>query len=255
MKASINWLKQYTNLPDDSKAVERELIKTGTAVESIEPLDGGMEHIVVGRVLSCRDHENSDHLHVCLVDAGQGEPLQIVCGAPNVKEGLLVPTALVGAKLPGGMEIKAGKLRGVESFGMLCSATELNIPQELYPSVGAEGLLIFNEEYAPGTDVRAILGIDDQVIDVEVLANRPDCLSVWGLAREAAAVFNQPFALPALDYREDAADDITNHIRISVRDEDLCPRYAGRVIKNVCVAPSPLWLRAYLHAAGMRSIN
>lgn len=255
MKASINWLKQYTNLPDDSKAVERELIRTGTAVESIEPLDGGMEHVVVGRVLSCRDHENSDHLHVCLVDAGQGEPLQIVCGAPNVKEGLLVPTALVGAKLPGGMEIKAGKLRGVESFGMLCSATELNIPQELYPSVGAEGLLIFNEEYAPGTDVRAILGIDDQAIDVEVLANRPDCLSVWGLAREAAAVFNQPFSLPALDYKEDTADDITNHIRISVRDEDLCPRYAGRVIKNVRVAPSPLWLRAYLHAAGMRSIN
>lgn len=255
MKASINWLKDYTDLPESSAEVERRLILTGTAVESVEPLDGGIEKVVVGRVLSCRDHENSDHLHVCMVDAGAGEPLQIVCGAPNVKEGLLVPVALVGAKLPGGIEIKAGKLRGVDSFGMLCSSTELNIPQELYPSIGSAGLLVFNEEYAPGTDVRDVFGIRDEVVDVEVLANRPDCLSVWGLAREAAAVFGKPFRLPALDYREDDQDSIARHVKISVRDADLCPRYAARVVKNVRIAPSPLWLRAYLHAAGMRSIN
>ena len=255
MKASINWLKEYTVLPHDSAEVERRLIMTGTAVESIERLDGGMENVVVGRVLNCRDHENSDHLHVCTVDVGGEEPLQIVCGAPNVREGILVPTALVGAKLPGGMEIKAGKLRGVESFGMLCSSEELNVPQELYPSVGAEGLLIFNEEYAPGSDVRPILGIADEAIDVEVLANRPDCLSVWGLAREAAAVFGEPFKLPALDFAEDESDKISYHVKIRVEDETLCPRYAARVVKNVRVAPSPLWLRAYLHAAGMRSIN
>ena len=255
MKASINWLKQYTKLPEESAEVERRLIMTGTAVESIERLDGGMEKVVVGRVLSCREHENSDHLHVCIVDVGGEAPLQIVCGAPNVREGILVPTALVGARLPDGMEIKAGKLRGVDSQGMLCSSEELKVPRELYPSVGAEGLLIFQEEYAPGTDVRPLLGIADEAIDVEVLANRPDCLSVWGLAREAAAAFGEPFVLPALDYDEDEGDHISNYIKISVQDEELCPRYAGRVVKNVRIAPSPLWLRAYLHAAGMRSIN
>ncbi len=255
MKASINWLKEYTALPLDSAEVERRLIMTGTAVESIERLDGGMENVVVGRVLSCSKHENADHLHVCSVDVGGEEPLQIVCGAPNVREGILVPTALVGAKLPGGMEIKAGKLRGVESRGMLCSSEELNIPRELYPSVGAEGLLIFNEDYAPGSDVRPIFGIDDEVIDVEVLANRPDCLSVWGLAREAAAVFDEPFRLPALDFDEDGSEDISSYVKISIEDEALCPRYTGRVVKNLRVGPSPLWLRAYLHAAGMRSIN
>ncbi len=255
MKASINWLREYTDIPRDSARVQRELILTGTAVESVERLDGGMENVVVGRVLSCRDHENSDHLHVCTVDVGGEAPLQIVCGAPNVREGILVPTALVGARLPGGTEIRAGKLRGVESFGMLCSATELNIPQELYPSVGPAGLLILNEDYAPGTDVREVFGIMDEVLDVEVLANRPDCLSVWGLAREAAAVFGLPFRLPALDCHEAEGQRLEDYVKITVRDEDLCPRYAARVVRNVTVGPSPLWLRAYLHAAGMRSIN
>ena len=254
MKTSLNWLRQYTDIPADAQRFERDMIMTGTAVEGIEALDGGMSGVVVGRVRSCVPHENSDHLHVCMVDAGQGEPLQIVCGAPNVKEGLLVPVALVGAKLPGGHEIKQGKLRGVDSHGMLCSATELNVPQELYPSVGAEGLLIFQEEYAPGSDVRPILGIDDHIVDVEVLANRPDCLSVWGLAREAAAVFDAPFRMPDMHYTKSDAR-IEDMVKIRVDNPELCPRYAGRVITNVRVGPSPLWLRAYLHAAGMRAIN
>lgn len=254
MKTSMNWLREYTDLRMDDAAFQEGMIRTGTAVERMEPLDGGIQGVVVGRVLSCVAHENSDHLHVCMVDAGQGEPLQIVCGAPNVREGQLVPVALVGSTLPGGQQIKAGKLRGVASYGMLCSATELQVPQELYPSVGAEGLLIFQEEYAPGTDVRRIFRLDDTVVDVEVLANRPDCLSVWGLAREAAAVFNIPFRLPAMDYSQ-APGALEDHVRVRVENTELCPRYAGKVITDVRVGPSPLWMRAYLHAAGMRSIN
>ncbi len=254
MKTSMNWLREYTDLNMDDAAFQAGMIRTGTAVEHMDPLDGGMQGVVVGRVLTCAPHENSDHLHVCTVDAGQAEPLQIVCGAPNVREGQLVPVALVGSVLPGGQQIKAGKLRGVESYGMLCSATELEVPQDLYPSLGAEGLLVFREEYAPGTDVRKVFRLDDTVVDVEVLANRPDCLSVWGLAREAAAVFGTSFRLPEMKYSQQPGT-IDDHVRVRVDDIDLCPRYAGKVITEVKVGPSPLWMRAYLHAAGMRSIN
>lgn len=254
MKTSINWLKRYTHLPEDSAVFQERMIATGTAVESIEPLGDEIKGVVVGRVLSCVDHENSNHLHVCMVDAGSGQPLQIVCGAPNVRVGILVPVALVGASLPGGLTITQGKLRGVESNGMLCSATELKVPQDLYPSVGEAGLLIFQEDYPLGSDVKPILGIDDAVVDVEILANRPDLLSVWGLARESAAVFNTAFSMPDLSFHEDDGH-INDYVSISVQDNELCPRYGGRVIKNVRIAPSPMWLRSCLHAAGMRSIN
>lgn len=254
MKVSINWLKQYTDIPDDLKRYQDEMVATGTAIESIEPLAPELEKVVVGRVLSCSPHENSDHLQVCIVDVGEAEKLQIVCGAPNVREGQLVPTALAGARLPGGHVIREGKLRGVLSQGMLCSATELKVPQELYPSVGEEGLLIFREDYPVGADVKPILGLDDAVIDAEILANRPDLLSVWGLARESAAVFDKPFRMPSLQFDE-AGGHVDDYIRVRVDSPALCPRYAGRVIRNVRIAPSPMWLRSYLHAAGMRAIN
>ncbi len=254
MKTSVNWLRAYTQVPEDLSAWQSRMIMTGTAVESVEPLDQGLSGVVAGRVLTCEKHENSDHLHVCTVDVGADEPLQIVCGAPNVAAGQLVPTALVGATLPGGMVIKSGKIRGVESFGMLCSATELNVPQELYPSVGEAGLLILQDDLAPGTDVRAVLGLDDAILDVEVLANRPDCLSVWGVARESAAVYNTPFKLPALDF-DTTKEETANRISVRVEDIELCPRYAGRVVHNVRIGPSPRWMQRCLHAAGMRPIN
>ncbi|NLC33228.1 MAG: phenylalanine--tRNA ligase subunit beta [Clostridiales bacterium] len=255
MKTSMNWLRQYTDIPHDNEVFQQKMIMTGTAVESIQDLGAEIDGVVVGLVHSCLRHENSDHLHVCQVDVGEDKLLQIVCGAPNVKEGILVPTAIVGAKLPGGFDIKQSTIRGVESSGMLCSATELDVPVELYPSVGEAGLLIFNEDYPLGSDVKPIFGFDDSLVDVEVLANRPDCLSVWGLAREAAAVLDLPFKLPQLQYREDDDDSIDRHVKISVQNSELCPRYAGRVVKNVRIGSSPLWLRRYLHTAGMRSIN
>ncbi len=254
MKASINWLRRYTRLPEDTAVFRERLIATGTAVESIESLGAQISGVVVGRVLNCREHENSSHLHVCMVDVGSGDPLQIVCGAPNVCEGILVPVALEGATLPGGIRIASGKLRGVESNGMLCSAAELKVPQELYPSAGEAGLLIFGEDHPLGSDVKPVLGIDDDVVDVEILANRPDLLSVWGLARESAAVFDTPFIMPDTSFHE-ASGHITDYVRISVQSDELCPRYAGRVIKNIRIAPSPMWLRSFLHAAGMRAIN
>ena len=194
--------------------------------------------MVVGRVLTCAPHENSDHLHVCTVDVGQGEPLQIVCGAPNVAAGQLVPVAMIGAKLPGGT-IKKGKMRGVDSYGMLCSGPEMGVPVELYPSVGDAGLLIFHEEYPLGTDVREIFGLNDHVIDFEILANRPDTLCVWGVARETAAAMGTELKLPEINVQDCGEGSIGDFAKVEVLDSDLCPRYAARVIKNVRVGRKP----------------
>ncbi|MBR6185504.1 MAG: phenylalanine--tRNA ligase subunit beta [Clostridia bacterium] len=254
MKVSMKWLKQYADIPVTAAAYESRMVMTGTGVEGTEPLAPELDGVVVGRVLTCRDHENSDHLHVCTVDVGEGEPLQIVCGAPNVAEGILVPVAKIGAHLPGGLVIKKSKMRGVESYGMLCSGPEIGVPVELYPSVGSAGLLIFREDHPVGEDVRPIFGLDDTVIDFEILANRPDCLSVWGVARETAAAMDTPLKLPEIKVIE-VGGDIHDYAKVDVLESDLCPRYAAKVIKNVRIGESPLWLRQYLYAAGMRSIN
>ena len=253
MKLGMNMIREYADIPVSPKDYESKMIMSGTAVEGVEDVADGMDKVVVGRVLTCEDVEGT-HLHQCTVDVGGEEPLHIVCGAPNVKVGVLVPVALDGSHLPGGVKIKKGKLRGMVSEGMLCSATELKVPQELYPSVGDAGLLIFNEEYAVGSDVRPILGIDDYAVDFEILANRPDCLCALGIARETAAALDTTFQAPKTDVTE-AGGDIHDEVKVRVEAPDLCPRYAARVIKNVRIAPSPLWLRKYLHAAGLRSIN
>ena len=210
--------------------------------------------MVVGRVLTCETVEGT-HLHQCTVDVGQAEPLHIVCGAPNVAVGILAPVALDGAKLPGGHTIQKGKLRGMVSEGMLCSAPELNIPQELYPSVGEEGLLIFNEEYPVGMDIKPIVGLDDAIIDFEILANRPDCMCALGIARETAAALNTDLPRAGRTPSRNPAATCANEVKVSVLDADLCPRYTARVIKNVRIAPSPKWLRKYLTGAGLRPIN
>ena len=254
MKAPMQWMKQYTDIPVSAQEFQDAMIMHGTGVEGYEDQSEAVQGVVVGRILTVKDHENSDHLHVLTVDVGEEAPLQIVCGAPNVAEGLLVPVAKVGATLPGGFKIKKGKLRGVESYGMCCSGPEIGVQEYLYPSVGDEGLLIFNEEYAPGTDVRAILGIDDVVMDFEILANRPDCLSIWGVSREAAVTLGTAFNKPEIKV-ETVPGKMEDFVRIDVQDTDLCPRYCARVIKNVKVGPSPMWMRKALNAAGVRAIN
>lgn len=253
MKLSLKMIQQYVKVDMDAQTYADRMIMTGTGVESVDDVSNGMEKVVVGRVLTCEAVEGT-HLHQCTVDIGSETPLQIVCGAPNCEAGILTPVALDGAKLPGGVKIKKGKLRGMLSEGMLCSADELKIPQDLYPSCGAEGLLIFEEDVPVGTDIRSIVGLDDTVLDFEILANRPDCLSCIGIARETAAVLGTEFVQPEPVVTE-CGGDIHEEVSVRVENEELCPRYTARVIKNVRIAPSPLWLRSYLHAVGLRSIN
>ncbi|MEG2718911.1 MAG: phenylalanine--tRNA ligase subunit beta [Clostridia bacterium] len=254
MKVAMNMLREYTDIPVDIKEYQERMIMTGTAVEGVEDIADGMDKVVVGRVLTCESVEGSDHLHLCTVDVGGEAPLQIVCGAPNVGVGKLVPVAMDGAHLPGGTKIKKGKLRGIVSEGMLCSATELKVPQELYPSIGDAGLLIFNEDEPVGSDVKPILGIDDYTVDFEILANRPDCLCALGVARETAAALGTAFHAPQVTVKE-AGGSIADEVSVRVENAELCPRYAARVFKNVRIAPSPMWMRKYLHGAGLRSIN
>lgn len=254
MKIPMQWIREYADIPVSAEEYQNKMIMIGNGVEGYEVQGAEVENVVVGRVLTCEPHPDSDHLHVTTVDVGEGEPLQIVCGAPNCEAGILVPVAKIGARLPGGIKIKKGKLRGVASEGMLCGGDELGVPVEVYPHVGEKGLLIFQEDYPLGSDVKPILGMDDTVMDFEVLANRPDCLSVWGIARETAVACGTAFHEPEIAVQE-CDGDIHDYVKVEVQDTDLCPRYIARVIKDVRVGPSPMWLRKYLHGAGMRSIN
>lgn len=254
MNVPMKWLKEYVDIKLDSKEYASRMVMTGTGVESIEQTGSGFDHVVVGKVESIVKHPDSDHLVICQVNVGS-EVIQIVTGAPNVFEGAYVPVALDGAHLPGGVKIKKGKLRGVVSNGMMCSGPELEIPEGLYPHCGDEGLLIFQEPHEPGTDVKEVFGLGDDVIEFEILANRPDCLSVWGLSRESAAVLGEHFVKPEISVRECEGDAFENYASVEVRDDELCPRYCARVIKNVKIGPSPLWMRAYLYGAGVRPIN
>ncbi|MCL1965172.1 MAG: phenylalanine--tRNA ligase subunit beta [Firmicutes bacterium] len=254
MKVPMQWIRDYADIPTDAALYTRRMIMTGTAVEGTEVIGEGISGIVTGRILSMERHPDSDHLWICQVDVGGEAPLQIVTGAQNLTGGEIVPVCLDGAALPGGKAIKAGKLRGVESRGMLCGGSELGVDDSLYPGAGVDGILIFREEHPLGVDVRPLLGLGDTAVEYDILANRPDCQCVWGVARESAAAFGVPFKMPLIAFAEHGGD-VHEEVTVEVLDTALCPRYAARVVKNVRVGPSPLWLRAYLHGAGMRSIN
>ncbi|MCL2866744.1 MAG: phenylalanine--tRNA ligase subunit beta [Clostridia bacterium] len=253
MKLPVSWIREYADIPVTIPEYRQRMVMSGTAVEDVAPLTC-IEGVVVGIVLTADAVEGSRHLHLCRVDAGGGRTLQIVCGAPNVKPGIRVPTATDGAKLPGDMTISAGLVRGILSEGMLCSAAELHVPAYLYPSCGEEGLLILQEDAEAGMDVRPLLGLEDTVIDFEILANRPDCLCATGIARETAVVMGTAFQPPDITVHE-TGGDICDLASVEVMDADLCPRFTSRIIQNVRVGPSPMWIRKRLHAAGIRAIN
>ena len=256
MKVPMKWLKEYTEINMTAEEYASRMVMAGNGVEGVEKTGEQFDNVVVGHVLSCEMHPNSDHLHVCMVDVGKEEPLQIVCGAPNVHAGAYVCAALEGAHLPGGIKIKRGKLRGVESCGMLCSGPELDVPEGLYPHCGEEGIILLQEKYAPGTDVKEIFGLGDDIVDFEILANRPDCLSVWGLARESAAVLDTHCIMPEISVEEtEGIGSFDDYAKVIVEDDELCPRYCARVIKNVKIERSPKWMREYLYGAGVRPIN
>ena len=255
MLAPRKWLNDYVDIDIPTDEYVRRMIMAGNGVEGVETTGSQFDKVVVGYVVSCVDHPNSDHLHLCMVDVGGPEPIQIVCGAPNVHAGMRVAAALDGASLPGGVKIKKGKLRGEVSNGMLCSGPELEVPSSVYPNIGDEGIIEIFEDVAPGTDVKQVFGLGEDVIDFEVLANRPDCLSIWGMARESAAVLGKEYKAPDLTVKEADVAPMSESVSIEVRDSDLCPRYIGKLIRNVRIAPSPKWLRSYLEAAGLRAIN
>lgn len=255
MKLPMSWLSDYTDIEGISpKEYADKLTMTGSKVEGVEYLGAELDKVVAGKVLSCEMHPDSDHLHVCMVDVGEGEPLQIVCGAPNVAEGQMVPVALNGAVLPGSVKIKKGKLRGVVSNGMVCSHEEMGVSESLLGYEPEYGILVLPDDVKPGTDVKDLYGLNENVVEFEITSNRPDCFSIIGLARETAVSFKKSFKIPEVTFHE-TSDKITDKLSIDVQDKDKCLRYTSRMIKNVKIGPSPKWMRERLEACGIRSIN
>ena len=260
MNLSRNWLADFVDTAGiDNAAFCDRMTATGSKVETCEELGADIENVVVARVTHLERHPNSDHLWICRLDAGaRGQDIQIVTGAQNLFEGALVPAALPVARLPGGVVIRAGKLRGVESNGMLCSMGELKLTAHDMPDKAEDGILILDDDCADrlGEDIRDVLLLRDSVVDFEITSNRPDCLSVLGLAREAAVSFGRELRVPAPAVRGCGdGDRVENHLNVRIDAPDLCYRYAARIVKNVKIAPSPLWMRMRLRASGVRPIN
>ncbi|MBR0469659.1 MAG: phenylalanine--tRNA ligase subunit beta, partial [Clostridia bacterium] len=248
-----SWLKDYMDIDVTPKEYSDVMTMSGSKVEGYESMGDSVQNVVTGKVLTCEDHPDSDHLHITTVDAGTGEILQIVCGAPNCKAGIIVPVALVGAELPGG-KIKKGKIRGVESSGMLCSHDELGITEDMLGYEPEYGILVLPEDTPIGKDIRDIFGMNETVVEFEITSNRPDCFSIIGLARESAATFGKKFTIPEVKFNENS-ENIADTISVEVQDKDKCKRYCARMVKNVKIAPSPSWMQQRLTACGVRPIN
>ena len=262
MDLSRKWLNEFVDLSDvTDKQFNDEMTLSGSKVETVKHEGSEIKNVVVGKIVEMVRHENSDHMWVCQIDVGKGAPIQVVTGAQNQKVGDLVIVALDGADLPGGKHIEAGKLRGVESNGMCCSFAELGMTEHDWPHAATDGLFILGTDPdvmaknpQPGDEITKVLGYDDTVVEFEITPNRPDCLSVIGLAREASATFERPLKLhtPVVN---GCGGSIAEHLDIEIEDGDLCPRYTARMVKNVKIAPSPLWMRERLRASGVRPIN
>ena len=257
MKLNRKWLhEEFVDLSSvsDKEYVEKLTI-FGQKVETYERMDAEIKNVVVGKVLSIVRHENSDHMWVCQIDIGQDEPVQIVTGAQNVKEGDLVPAALHNSYLPGGIHITKGKLRGVVSNGMLCSLKELDLTLGDFPYAIEDGIWIIEEDCKPGDDINTVIGNDDTIVDFEITNNRPDCYSIIGLARESAAAFALPMKHHEPTVKGSDAGSMYEHLDVEVPAEDLCNRYSARMVANVKIGPSPKWMRQRLRANGVRPIN
>ncbi|MBR2907603.1 MAG: phenylalanine--tRNA ligase subunit beta [Clostridia bacterium] len=262
MNLSMNWLSDFVSTEGiTSREYCDRMTDTGSKVEGYEALGQDIDDVVVGKIVRITPHENSDHLQICMIDVGKSDLVQIVTGAQNVFEGAYVPAALAPASLPGGVVIKAGKLRGVESNGMLCSFSELSLTEHDCPGKYADGILILDEsdgvdDSSIGKSIVDVLALSDVSVEFEITSNRPDCMSVIGLARETAVSFDRPWTLkaPVVKGAQDG-DRIENHLSVKIDCPDLCSRYSARVVKNVKIGPSPLWMRRRLRASGVRPIN
>ncbi len=264
MKAPLSWLKDYVDIDVSAQELADKLFSCGFEVEELTYLGDKIDKVVVGQVKSLTDHPDSDHMKVCVVDCGEyGGDLQIVTGAPNVFAGMKTPCALDGSlvvdtnpasKTFGGQKkIKKGKLRGVESCGMLCSGEELGITEDFCPGAGVDGLLVLDDAAPVGEDIRKVVGLDDWIFDISVTANRPDCQSILGIAREVAAVLKKPLKEPDVSYTEHKTKK--KPIAVEVQAPDLCPRYIGHYVENVKGGETPAWMRRRLALSGLRSIS
>lgn len=264
MNTSLSWIKAY--VPDLNVTAQEytdAMTLSGTKVEGFEELDADLDKIVIGQIDKIEKHPDADKLIVCQVNVGT-ETVQIVTGAPNVKEGDKVPVVLdggrvagghePGSRVEGGVKIKKGKLRGVESFGMMCSIEELGSNKDMYPESPEYGIYIFPEDAEVGESAVKALGLDDVVFEYEVTSNRVDCFSVIGIAREAAATFRKSFVPPVVTETGNG-EDVNDYIKVSVKDTELCPRYCARVVKNIKIGPSPKWMQRRLASVGIRPIN
>lgn len=255
MNLSMRWLKEFVPLDDmPIRDFTEAMTMSGSKVEGWEVEGGEIENVVVGKVLSLEKHPDSDHLWITQTDVGSGAPIQIVTGAQNLKAGDIVPVALDHSVLPGGIKIKKGKLRGIESNGMLCSLSELGLTKHDFPYAVEDGIFVLQEDCRLGEPICEALGFNDTKIEFEITSNRPDCFSVIGLAREAAATFDKPLQLhtPAVKAGHGSCETLLD---VKVEATDLCPVYTARVVKNVRVKPSPRWMRERLRAMGVRPIN
>lgn len=263
MNTSLKWIKALVpGLDCGVQEYVDAMTLSGSKVEGYEQLDADLDKIVIGQVTKIEKHPDADKLVICQVNVGS-ETLQIVTGAPNVFEGAKVPVVLDGGrvagghdgtKTPGGIKIKKGKLRGVESSGMMCSIEELGSNREMFPDAPENGLYIFDEDAPVGENAVAYLGLDDSVVEYEITSNRVDCFSVLGIAREAAATFHKEFVPPVVTETGNN-EDVNDYIKVSVKDQDLCSRYTARVVKNIKFVPSPKWMQERLRAHGIRPIN
>ncbi len=264
MKLPIEWLNDYVDISDISiEELQKKLFSCGFEVEEVIEVGKDISKVVVGEVLTCEGIPET-HLHLCTVDCGKYGVFQICCGADNVKVGVKVPCAMVGATVlsigkdnktvEGVMTIKAGKLRGYDSFGMLCSGTEIGVTEDMYKGASYDGLLILDGSCENGQDVKPIVGLDEIVLDIGVTANRPDCQSILGLAREVAAVLNKPLKMPNLEYKASTCDT-KDKLSVSVLDTDLCSRYIASYVEDIKLEPSPLWMQKRLKSVGINAIN
>ncbi len=264
MNTALSWIKAYVpGLECTDQEYCDAMTLSGTKVEGYERRDRNLEKIVVGQISSIEGHPDADKLIVCQVNIGT-DTIQIVTGAHNVKVGDKVPVVLDGGKVAGGhdggplpeegIRIKAGKLRGVPSQGMMCSIEELGADRSMYPEAPEEGIYIFEEDAQVGADAVELLGLHDTVFEYEITSNRVDCYSVLGIAREAAATFRKPFVPPLVNVTGNQ-EDVHDYVSVEVQDPELCPRYCARVCKNIKLGPSPEWMRKRLAASGIRPIN
>lgn len=253
MNVPMKWLLDYVDLDCDIVTFTDAMTMSGTKVEGFEKLGEDIDLVVVGKILEITKHPDAEKLVITQVDVGQ-EVLQIVTGANNIQVGDYIPVAKNGSSLPGGIKIKSGKLRGVESNGMLCSLEELGLSKDDYENAPDHGIFILDQPYELGMDAKKIFGLDETVVEYEVTSNRPDCLSVLGIAREAAATFKKPFKYPEISYPEIKGDP-NEYAKVTIQNDELCARYIGKVVKNVKIAPSPRWLKQKLVDAGLRPIN